>query len=71
MGHRPTLLALVDGEWRTMHVHTRIDYLDGRVAYQGDIRLPVPPGPPRSFIRTYWWPQDRLQVGEGTDQPPQ
>jgi hypothetical protein len=68
---RPTLLALVDGQWHTMHVHTRIDYVDGRVAYKGDIRLPVPSGPPQSFTRTYWWPQDQLRVGEGTDQPPQ
>lgn len=64
-GHRPMLAALVDGRWRTMLVHSRADYPDGRVAYRGDIHLPdhEQPGYTVSHYRAYWWPQPgRLKV---------
>ncbi|MCA1222450.1 hypothetical protein [Streptomyces sp. 8L] len=70
-GHRPALQALVDGRWRTLQVHSRIDYPDGRVAYQGEIELPVEGRPAEHHHRAYWWPQPgRLRVAYGTDIAP-
>lgn len=67
--HQPALGVLVNGRWRVMPVHTRLDYADGRVAYQGDIYLPEGGGrPPGSYNRVYWWPQPgRLRVERGPE----
>lgn len=62
--HRPALWVRVDGRERLMQVTTRLDYADGRVAYQGDIRLPDLGDPARvaGYWRAYWWPQPGIRV---------
>lgn len=71
IGHQPGLSVRVNGRWRIMQVSARLDYPDGRVAYQGVIALPSGSGPPQHYHRSYWWPQPgKLRPAYGSDMPP-
>ncbi|KAB7850111.1 hypothetical protein [Streptomyces mobaraensis] len=64
-GHRPALRIRIGGQWQYCVVHMRLDYADGTVGYQVDVRQPD-----GTVIRTYRWDPEVMRIAHGSDVDP-
>ncbi|MEU1309532.1 hypothetical protein ABZ419_11640 [Streptomyces cinnamoneus] len=66
-GQHPALRIYLSGSWRYCPVRMRLDFPDGRTAYQVDVHIETRTS---YSVRTYWWDPEVMRVAHGSDAAP-